>query len=49
MARYIRPKTSPRIIVSHERHSLLFKEAEERKMDIQDVAEEKFALAESKK
>lgn len=36
----------PRVMVSLKRHSALAKEAKIRKMSIQDVAEEKFILAE---
>lgn len=36
-------------MVSAARHALLSEEARDRKMDIQDVAEEKFVLAQSKK
>lgn len=35
----------PRVMVSKKRHAKLFKEAKERKMSIQDVAEEKLAAA----
>lgn len=48
MSKYIKPKSPARIMVSPERHAALSKEAAERKMDVQDVAEEKFLQAEKK-
>ena len=38
----------PRVMVSKKRHARLLSEAKKRKMSIQDVAEEKFLVAEGK-
>lgn len=41
-------KQQPRVIVSEKRHKKLTAESKKRKMDIKDVAEEKFEIAEDR-